>query len=251
MCRHRARHAVFKRRVAANSTDNAFSRRRHQERRARHANFIQVRDEREVFFVRLAETDTGVEAQTIFIYAVLFRFRRFLLKKRTNTRQNIAARAVQVIRVAGVHHDAAAVCVFHRAPHFRCKTRHVVNDMCAGFKGFFRNLGVKRVDGNSKVRLHRNCLHHVFNACPFFFGRNAHAARAGGLPADVHNVHALRFHLYRVAHRFFGVKILAAVRKRIRRHVQNAHHIGSVQRKAFSRCVKFRHIGLLTLQAAA
>ena len=69
--------------------------------RTRHADFLRVCDKREIFLICLAKADARVEAKAIFIDATLFRFRRFLLEKCPNAFQNVAARAVQVIRIAG------------------------------------------------------------------------------------------------------------------------------------------------------
>ena len=99
----------------------------------------------------------------------------------------------------------------------------IIEHVAAGLRGLARRLGLECVDRDR----HRALLEHGFEerheALDLLLGRHRLEAGAAGLRADIDDVRTIAHHLLHMAQCLVMRVPLAAVRERIRRHVEHAH----------------------------
>ena len=102
---------------------------------------------------------------------------------------------------------------------------HVVDEGRAGFDGGFGDGGLVRVDADRDVELAHQPLDDRYRAAQLLVLRDLGEARPRRLPADVDDVRAVVAHLHRLAQRGLDVTAEAVAGERVRRHVDDAHHV--------------------------
>ena len=131
--------------------------------------------------------------------------------------------------LAGMHHDDAAGARLNKLNHLGIgKARHVVDDRGAAAHGGLGNRHVARVDRDDGA-LFGQCAHHGQHAAGLLVGVDRGKAGARGLAADVDDVGAGIEHRQTVLDSGIWVEVLAAVAKRIGRHVEDAHDARTVK----------------------
>ncbi len=100
--------------------------------------------------------------------------------------------------------------------------RHVVHELGAERESAARDLGLRGVDRHR--HLAREPLQHRHDATQLLLDGDSLRSRPRRLAADVHDRRALVDHPPGRAGRDVGIEMHAAVRERIRRDVEDAHH---------------------------
>ena len=140
-----------------------------------------------------------------------------------------------------MHQDQGSAVAAGDVGHSRVEAQsaHVVDDTSARLDRLLRYLGFRGVDRNGcplsqLPKLRGQPSNHGQDAAELFFRRNGLRSRTRGFAAHVDPVRSLSRHLETVLNGSVGVEVDAAVRKRIRRHVQHAHDERSLAQAHFS-----------------
>ena len=182
-------------------------------------------DDREILLMRLGESNarirhemrsiqtTGLFRQMDPLQQVMAdfmgRFVRVLRKPFTPMHQHGArSRFPQQIR----HHIEIAF-----------KAAHVVHNHGSRLDSRYGDRPFARVDADRNIRLPAQFFYHGNDAAHLFIRRHRRVAWPCRFTADIQNLRAIRDHFQAVLDRYVHIHIPPAVRKRIRRHVQDSH----------------------------
>ena len=131
--------------------------------------------------------------------------------------------------LAGVHHDDAAGACRDKLDHLGVgEARHIVDDRGAAAHGSLGDRHVARVDRDDGA-LFCQRAHHGQHATSLLVGIDRGKAGARGLAAYVDDVGAGVEHRQAVLDSGIRIEVLAAVAKRIGRHVEDAHDARTVK----------------------
>ena len=126
-----------------------------------------------------------------------------------------------------MHDDKTRIAVFGDFDHSGiAEARYVIDDCRAGFNARASNFGVARIDAHAQAQIGQ-LAHYIEHARELLFDGHFRRTRTRRLAAHVDYLSAFVDHLTRIRHRFGKTVVLATVRERIGRHVQNAHNDGA------------------------
>jgi len=117
---------------------------------------------------------------------------------------------------------------------------HVVDHACSGLDRGTHHLGLGRVDADRQRRLFRESFDHRDHARQFLLQGHVPCARPRGFAAHVKDVGALFRQAHAMGDGRGGRRVVAAVGKRIRRDVDDAHHPGTVELENAAGAVQLR-----------
>ena len=125
----------------------------------------------------------------------------------------------QAARHARLGNDARHLVIILQTPN-------VIDEIGARLQGGMRHRALIGIDGYRNIKVFLDRFNYRYNAGDFLLVRQQRIARPRRFAADIQNVRAVPYHILCVLEcRIYGVPF-SAVGKGIRRHVQNAHHIG-------------------------
>ena len=131
--------------------------------------------------------------------------------------------------LTGVHHDDAASARLNKLDHLGVgEARHVVDDRGTAAHGRLGNRHMARVDRNDGTLLSQRA-HDGQHATRLLVGVDRGKAGTRGLAAHIDDVGSGVEHRQAVLNRDIRVEVLAAIAKRIGRHVEDAHDARTVK----------------------
>ncbi len=104
-----------------------------------------------------------------------------------------------------------------------CERARVVYDLYAERECLCGNSGFVGIDGDGDLQVPLQALEHGNQAAKLFGFGDALGARPRGLGTDIDDISSLLFHFDGASEGAVGVFVLAAVGKRVRRDVEDAH----------------------------
>src|SRR5690554_4701788 len=183
----------------------------------------------------LAETKARIQDDLVRIYPGRLSHAHPLGQERTDLPAHIAVAGVDLhgVRLALNVHDAHWNVGPRR--HLRrtvaLQGAHIINQPGTELCGFLHDLRVAGVDRNHSIQLTGNGLHHRAHPIKLFLGRHLSRAGPGGFATHINERGTVGHHLPGANHRHLQRIEPAAVGKRIRSHIQDAHNMatGKVQ----------------------
>ena len=175
----------------------------------------------------LAEADAGIEADALLGDPRRDGEREPLLEERPDLRHDVVVARILLHRSRLAEHvHEADVCTRLgddlRQLRVATQRRDVVHELGAERESAARDLGLRGVD--RERHLATQPLQHRHDATQLLVDGDALRSRPRRLAADVHDRRALFDHPPGRAGRDVGIEMHAAVRERVRRDVEDAHH---------------------------
>ena len=190
--RHGTMDAIDRGFAVGQRADHAFARQAGEQRHAQICKAIQPRQQRQVVFERLAETETRIDHQSLPVDSRHVAGKQPACKKPVNVGQHV------VVMRCVLHAPGLALHV-HEADRHRqfggdlerlvaLQRAHVVDKTRTGCNRRAHDVGLARINRDRHRCPFRQCLDHRQDASPLFIRRDRCGAWTRGLSADIEQV---------------------------------------------------------------
>ena len=126
-----------------------------------------------------------------------------------------------------MHNNKARIAVLGDLDHSGvAEARYVVDDCRTGLNARASHFSVACIDAHAQAQIGQ-LAHYIEHARELLLDGHFRRTRTRRLTAHVDYLSAFVNHVARICHRFSKTVVLATVRERIGRHVQNAHNDGA------------------------
>ena len=228
--RNRSLQALFRRHTAQHSTKRTLTRSRQQHRITKARQSLQITHQKQILLHILGKADTGVQNNLIRTHTTLTQKLCSLRQINGNLLHNILVLAVLLHilrRTAHMHKNNRRLRSHNHVSHARVSLHRtdIVDNISTGSNSCLRRIRTICINRNNSIGISLAQSSNRRNyAAALLLPVNAVATRTGRLTADIQHTGTRSKHSAGTLHQLLHSRNTAALIKRIRRNVQNAHH---------------------------